>query len=523
MAAPSRTRHLLLWGFMASGKSATGRILARTLGRPFIDLDTEIAAATGKSIAEIFAQDGEPAFRALERAALRGALGLERPAVIAPGGGALVDPKNFRLASRHDLILIKTELLELLTRLRHARVRGERPLAASPRSLRALWRQRQPAYALVRRSVDGGLPVAGVALQCLWTLAESDRALPRARSLPGLHPAELGIGNTVAALHQIIRGAKSRPVLITHPELQAMLPQALQEALRIISFTSGEKHKNPYLLIRLWNQLAALGVDRSTPVIGLGGGVIGDLAGFAAATYRRGVPFYLFPTTLTAMVDAALGGKTGVGLKAGKNLAGIFAAPKKTVIDTAWLITLPERELRSGLAELIKTAFLISPAAVAALEEDLPALLGGDLPALTRQVEMAARYKLRLCAKDPRENGERIFLNLGHTLAHALEKHFRYAKITHGEAVAVGLVEEHLAAAELGLLPRRDAEKIAEKIESLLQAAGLPTRLHEIGVKTDAITLLRSAIGSDKKSAAGVLRWPLLLAPGRTRVVTWRG
>ena len=508
---------------MASGKSATGRILARTIGRPFVDLDTEIAAATGKSIAEIFAQEGEPAFRALERAALRGALQLQQPAVIAPGGGALVDEENFRLANRHDLILINTELMELIARLRSAKLRGERPLAASSRALRSLWRQRQPAYARLRRSVDGGLPVAGVALQCLWAQAQSDNPFPPAHRLPGLHPAELGIGGTVAAMKRIIRGAKSRPVLVTHPQLLATLPGALRDQLRIIVFNPGEKHKNPLELIRVWNQLAALGVDRATPVIGLGGGVIGDLAGFAAATYRRGVPFYLFPTTLTAMVDAALGGKSGVELKAGKNLAGIFAPPKQTFIDTGWLITLPERELRSGLAELIKTAFLISPAAVTALERDLPALLDGDLGALTRQVEIAARYKLRLCAKDPRERGERIFLNLGHTLAHALEKQFRYEKITHGEAVAVGLVEEHLAAAKLGLLPKRDAESIAERMETLLQAAGLPTRLRKIGVKAHAIMLLRAAIKSDKKSAAGVLHWPLLRSPGKTLVVEWRG
>jgi shikimate kinase/3-dehydroquinate synthase len=523
MAATKRVRHLLLWGFMGSGKSAAGRLLARALGRPFIDLDAEIVAATGLSVAEIFSREGEAGFRALERAALRAALRLRTPAVIAPGGGALVANDNFRLANRHDLFLIEAPLDDHLRRLQGPAQRRQRPLAGSPARLRALWRARRPAMARVARRVDGRRPVPVVALQTLWALGEMNGRLPAEKTIPGLHPAQLGAGNTVPALRRITRSAKSPPVLITHPELAAMLPASLRRDLRVIAVPAGEKSKSPAALARLWNRLAALGVDRSTPVIGLGGGVIGDLAGFAAATYRRGVPFFLFPTTLTAMVDAALGGKTGIDLAAGKNLAGVFAAPRLTVIDTAWLVTLPPRELRSGLSELIKTAFLISPAAVAELERDLPALLAGHLPSLTLHVERATRYKLRLCAKDPRERGERIFLNLGHTLAHALEKKFRYEKITHGEAVAVGLVEEHRAAAALGLLPRRAAQKIAGRMEALLRSAGLPTRLREVGVNAGAVSLLRDAIRSDKKSAAGTLHWPLLLAPGRVRVIAWRG
>jgi 3-dehydroquinate synthetase len=215
------------------------------------------------------------------------------------------------------------------------------------------------------------------------------------------------------------------------------------------------------------------------------------------------------------MVDAGLGGKTAIDLPAGKNLAGLFAPPASVLIDPVWLLTLPPRELANGLAELIKTAALKSPAALAAVERDLPRLLDGDTAALTRQIAMAASYKLALCARDPRESGPRLWLNLGHTIAHQIEKELRYDRLTHGEAVAIGLCEELRLAVWLRVIPSRDGAALRHRLEKILGAAGLPVSLREAGLRGAADDWMRRALASDKKTIGGDLRWPLLRAPGQ--------
>ena len=299
------------------------------------------------------------------------------------------------------------------------------------------------------------------------------------------------------------------------------MPAELRGGLRLITIPEGERSKSAARLFALWNSLANLGVDRATPVIGLGGGVIGDLAGFAAASYRRGVPFHFIPTTLTAMVDAGLGGKTAIDLAAGKNLAGLFAPPASVLLDPAWLLTLPPRELANGLAELIKTAALKSSAALATVERELPLLLDGDAAALTRHIAMAAQYKLALCARDPRETGPRLWLNLGHTIAHQIEKELRYDKLTHGEAVAIGICEELRLAARLRVIPAREGVALANRLAKILSAAGLPVSLREAGLRGKAERWMNNALVNDKKTIAGSLRWPLLRAPGKPFVVRY--
>lgn len=511
----SRTPHLVLWGFMASGKSTVGLRLAKSLRRPFVDLDAVIEGATGSTIAELFAREGEAAFRTLETRALRRALAAKSPAVIALGGGALLALGNFRLAARHELWLLHAPLAEIIKRLARGGAAG-RPLAGG---LAARWRERRRHYGKVPRKIS----TAGRAPEtaALTLLLAREREPKNEIVLRGLHPARVAAGATGPTLCGFIAGFTRPPVLITHRRLADLLPAELRDGLRIIIIEEGERSKSAGKLFAIWNTLAALGADRATPVIGLGGGVIGDLAGFAAATYRRGAPFHFIPTTLTAMVDAGLGGKTAIDLDAGKNLAGLFAPPSSVLIDPAWLLTLPPRELANGLAELIKTAALKSPAALAAVERDLPRLLDGDTAALTRQIAMAAEYKLALCARDPRETGPRLWLNLGHTIAHQIEKELHYDRLTHGEAVAIGLCEELRLAARLRVIPPKEGAALANRLAKILTAAGLPVSLREAGLRGDAARWMNRALSSDKKTIDGSLRWPLLRAPGKPFVARY--
>ncbi len=500
---------------MASGKSTVGRLLAKALRRPFVDLDAVIESGPGRSIAELFAQEGEAAFRLRETAALRRVLAAKSPAVIALGGGALLAAGNFRLAARHELWLLHAPFGEIKKRIARAGP-ASRPLA---RGLAARWRERQRHYLQISQKVS--TTNCSPETAALRLLLAREREPQGAILLRGLHPARLAAGATGPALRGFIAGGARMPVLITHSRLAELLPARVRDGFWIIIVPEGERSKSSVKLFALWNALAALGADRATPVIGLGGGVIGDLAGFAAASYRRGVPFHFIPTTLTAMVDAGLGGKTAIDLEGGKNLAGLFAPPASVLIDPAWLLTLPPRELANGLAELIKTAALKSSAALAAVERDLPLLLDGDTAALTRHIAMAAQYKLALCARDPRETGPRLWLNLGHTLAHAIEKALHYDTLTHGEAVAIGICEELRLAVRLRVVSEKDGAALANRLEKILSAAGLPVSLREAGLRGDAARWMNDALASDKKTIAGSLRWPLLRAPGKPFVTRY--
>ncbi len=274
-----------------------------------------------------------------------------------------------------------------------------------------------------------------------------------------------------------------------------------------IAIPPGERSKSPEVLARLWSDLAKIGCDRASLIVALGGGVVGDLAGFAAATIVRGIPFVQVPTTLLAMVDASVGGKTGIDLPEGKNLVGAFHQPRAVFIDPEFLRTLPERELRAGWAEAIKTACIRDARFFAWLEEERDALLRGDGGSVAWAVRECVRIKADVVGADERESGLRRILNFGHTLAHGIEAASGYAEWLHGEAVAVGMCFAARLGEALGTTPAG----VAPRLEALLDAFGLPLKAKGRGLSR---TKILEAMARDKKRGSAGLRWVLLAEVG---------
>lgn len=459
MAPHALNRHLALTGFMGAGKSTLGAEVARRLGRGFIDLDREIEARTGIPITELFARDGEPAFRALEESVAASVLDAPEPAVIALGGGAVLSAETREcLRRRAFTVLVDVDPDTAWQRAS----RSARPLATDEETFRALFDARIPVYeeAADARVDDGDgtvLAAAGihVAVGALDLLDEL---------VPGDGPIEIVADATVAGIHgvaaQLALGARD---IATH------------------EVPSGEPAKAIGVLDHFWRSLR---IGRDGTIVALGGGCTTDLAGFAAATWMRGVPWVAVPTTLVGQVDAAIGGKTAVDLPGGKNLVGAFHWPARVVIDPGTLETLPEAEMKNGMAEVVKTGLLMgSPV----WQQPLAGL-----------VRRCASFKAAVCLADPHDRGPRNQLNLGHTFAHALEAAAGY-DLPHGEAVALGLVA---------------ALRLSGNDEAL---AAVRSELDPRPVKVDRDAAW-AALARDKKSVGGVPRLVLLERNGEP---TW--
>jgi 3-dehydroquinate synthase len=326
-----------------------------------------------------------------------------------------------------------------------------------------------------------------------------------------------GLLERLDALLPPLDGARSAAVV--HPAALAGIADRAARALAgrgltvdLLEVPDGEQAKRLAVVETLYERLAAIPAHRADPIVAVGGGATTDAAGFAAATWLRGVPLISLPTTLLAMVDAAIGGKTGVDLDAGKNLVGAFHQPSAVVADLDTLVTLPRPELRAGMAEVIKAGLIADPDLAAACLERAPAAVAGDLDALGPLVEAAIRVKAEVVGADEREAGRRAILNYGHTLGHALERLAGYRGLRHGEAVALGMVFAARVAEAVGLA----APGLVEGHVELLRAAGLPVG----GVELDPDSVLE-AMGTDKKhgGAGGGLRLVLLGAPGKPELV----
>jgi shikimate kinase/3-dehydroquinate synthase len=527
--------HLVLTGFMGTGKTAVGREVARRIGRQFVDMDAEIEARAGKPIPRIFAEDGEGAFRQME-AALCKELSeglLERPLgfrktprvsglVIATGGGALVDPANrARMMDSGTVICLTCDADEILRRV-NGSGDADRPLldVADPRAeIERLLAAREAAYRAIAWRIDTtALTVDQVAARVIEIAGAI--TLP-VRHPGGEYPIHVGAG-TLAYVGDTLRTAgapEGTPVaVVSNPVVAPLYGTSVTDALRsaglqpfACSIPDGERHKTLATVEALYDQFLTGGLDRSGTVLALGGGVTGDVAGFAAATFMRGVRFAQVPTTLLAMVDASVGAKTGVDLPQGKNLAGAFKQPALVVVDPSTLATLPAEETRSGMAEVIKHGIIGDPALFAELEAAAPQTPISNLqPSIsTSQLARALRVKIDVVELDPFEGGRRAVLNLGHTVGHALERLSSFT-LRHGEAVAIGTV----AAARIAVEVRRAAPALADRVTGMLTAWGLPVRCPDF--KTGAIW---EAMAHDKKRRGRHLRWVLPQAIGQVEIV----
>jgi 3-dehydroquinate synthase len=330
------------------------------------------------------------------------------------------------------------------------------------------------------------------------------------------YPIWIGAGllEDASAWRAVLRGRHA--VIVTDVHVAPLYLARVRNGLATLThdtivMPAGETSKTLDHVARVFDTLAAIGASRDCAVIALGGGVIGDLAGFAAASWMRGVDFVQMPTTLLAMVDSSVGGKTGVNLAAGKNLVGAFHQPRAVIADTATLATLPLREYAAGLAEVVKYGAIGDAKFFDWLEANVEALNARDTTALAEAIAASCRYKAAVVARDERELGERALLNFGHTFGHAIEAADGYGNVLHGEAVAIGMVLAAELSARIGLAPPHDAARLA----ALLARFGLPTALPR---NSDSDALL-ARMRLDKKNVSGRLRLVLWRKLGAAEIV----
>ncbi|GAA2049459.1 hypothetical protein GCM10009722_02920 [Williamsia deligens] len=529
---------VVLVGFMGAGKSTVGAALARIWGSDFVDTDAEIVRRTGRTVEQIFADDGEPGFRAVELDVIADVLA-RHDGVVALGGGAVTTAAVRDLLADHRVVH-----LDVTPEVGYARVRGsDRPLLRTAPSDGApddgaaqryadLLAARAPLYAAV---TDHRVDTTGTAEEIARGIVEEiDRrdghdsvAAPTpaggtAMSTPEpvrIHvatadPYDVVIGRGLLTDLVAAAAGASRVAILYQPPLM-QTAEAVREALAAagldahrVEIPDAEAGKDLAVAAFCWEVFGRIGITRSDLVVGLGGGAATDLAGFVAATWMRGVPVIHLPTTLLGMVDAAVGGKTGINTDAGKNLVGAFHEPSAVFVDTGTLETVPHNEIVAGLAEVIKTGFIADPEILDIIEADPAAATDPTGPVLPELIRRSVQVKADVVAADLKESSLREILNYGHTLGHAIERREKY-RWRHGAAVAVGLVY----AAELGRLAGRLDDATADRHRSICELVGLPTTYDP-----DAFGDLLATMGGDKKNRAGMLRFVVLdgLAnPGR--------
>jgi len=521
---------VVMVGLPGSGKSVVGRRLANRHGAAFIDLDERIESGAGRAIEDIFAEDGEAAFRQLERAAIAG-LGPADPAtevrrVISTGGGSIVDPRNrWALYRGRTAVWLHGRPEVLAQRLRRSPnvrplVSGRDPIG----TIRDLAAKRERFYAAARIHQFGVGEVRGIVDAVEGALGGLDAAVGGMTLLRAETPIGrivLGDGIVVEALDAELDHLRARrAILVSEPGAWEAVGERLADGLRErgrevvrVLLPQGEAAKRLDVVETAARELAALRVERSDVLVAVGGGALGDTAGFLAAIYLRGIRFIQVPTTLVAQIDSAIGGKTGVDLPEGKNLVGAFHQPSAIVIDVGLLRTLPERQMRAALGEAVKMAVLGDERLLELLETDGPSIARGDPAvfssgALAELVERAGWAKAEVVIADERERGTtggRIALNLGHSIGHALEAAAGYGGLLHGEAVAYGLRAATRVGVDAGVTPPERAERIGR----LLDGLGLATEPLPYPLET-----VLGHLAADKKHAAGRLRWVIPTADG---------
>src|SRR4051794_9767579 len=480
---------------MGAGKTTLARELAHARGVEHVDTDALLAERFGQPVQDVFAGAGEAAFRAAEEEVALTVLGRSDDAVVSLGGGALGSERVREALRAHTVVLAEVDAGTAWERCTTTHPPG-RPLARDRDAFGALLEERRPVY---EAAADAFLPAAdpGIVRRADAALHELAAAPPGtrmawARSASGEYPVSVGPG----ALALRPPGLAGRGFVVTDEHVGELHLASLAEPAGVVEMAAGEEHKNLATAERVWRALVLQGATRADHLVALGGGVVGDLAGFCAATYQRGVPVVQIPTTLVAQVDSAYGGKTAVDLPEAKNYVGAYHQPAAVVTDPDTLTTLPPEERAAGYAEVVKTALI----AGGPLWERVRG--GGvDDP---ETVLRCARSKLDIVAADERDDGRRQVLNLGHTVGHAIETATGYAAYRHGEAVALGL----LAALRLS-----GQDDLRAEVAELLAAQGLPHQL--TGCSPEAVV---DAVARDKKRLGEApVPFVLVHAPGDVR------
>lgn len=510
----ARSRTIVLSGFMATGKTTVGRLVADELGIPFVDSDALIAADVGRPVGDVFAAEGEARFRDREANVLLPLLADGVARVLSFGGGAVTVPRIRHAALESALVVSLTATPETIAA--RATSLAERPNlgASSPlERARDLLALRREVYAECHLALatDEASP-AELAARIVDVARRDLVAVPLGlRS----YAVELVDGRPEALRSALLDLRPSSIVTVTDENVVAArgawldraIPAGVRETRIVVA--PGEENKTIATVTRIWDATLTAGIDRQAVVVAFGGGVVGDLAGFAASTLLRGVRCVQVPTTLLSMVDSSVGGKTGFDHAAGKNLLGAFFQPSRVVVDLEQLVTLPERQRTSGLAEIVKIALVREPALLRLLESSADALFRGDRDLLLEVVRSSIVAKMRVVREDEHETGVRALLNLGHTLGHALESFGGYARWLHGEAVAIGTVLEIAAAERLGLTPAGTAVRA----RALLERVGLPT-----AATREELAAAWPYVLNDKKRSLTAVKLPVVVGEGQGKV-----
>jgi 3-dehydroquinate synthase len=482
---------IFLIGFMAAGKSQVARSLSNQLKMPYVDLDTLIEEDAGQSVAQLFASEGESGFREREAKALRSTLG-ETEMIVATGGGTPCFSDNLQQMKDAGLVV---HLATDLTSARHraAQSSQDRPLLQhSALAVETLYRARAPTYRRAQLSVSTEAKSAEEVATAIRQALDSAQALPEAlkadaavvalgtRSYPVV--VEQGCLALVGAILRSKLPSVKRVAIVSDETVMPLYGKTVRASLETaglevveVAVAAGEGSKEIGVFSKLCETLIGAGLDRSSAIVALGGGVVGDLAGYVAASLFRGIPVVQLPTTLLAMTDSAIGGKTGINTTQGKNLVGAFWQPAFVLADPNTLQTLSLRERRAAFGELVKYALL--DAELWPLVERLaPQVCAQELQPsadITSLIRGCATLKAGIVSADERESGLRALLNLGHTVGHAIEVQAGYGQLLHGEAVALGLLAACRVSHRLGLCSQR----LEAEVAGVLASAGLDTNL----------------------------------------------
>ncbi len=526
---------IFLIGFMASGKSQVAKRLAKRLSMPFVDLDMHIESQSGQSIAAIFQSGGEVEFRRLEREALASALA-GVPSVVATGGGCACSFDNLeRMKAAGRVVHLSTPLSTCLSRAREegtsSTALSNRPLLSQPpEEIESLYRARAPIYRRAQLSVstEDKTPEL-VASDIELALQRADMASVDSEKIAVVALQERSYPVVVepnclkslgTALREKLPNCKTVG-LLSDDNVFALYGAKVRQALEASGFrveeavvSPGEESKEIGVFQSLSETLIEKGLDRSSVIVALGGGVVGDLAGFVAASLFRGIALVQVPTTLLAMTDSSIGGKTGVNSALGKNLIGAFWQPKLVWADPLTLSSLPKRERVAAFGELVKYALLddaIWPMVVRCAQgigdESEEGFVVED--ALSELIRACAALKAAIVSADERESGLRATLNLGHTVAHAIESAAGYGSVLHGEAVALGLLATCRVSHALGYC----SDELESQVSKILTAAGLDVEL-EPWLRSDVL----AHIGVDKKRTGSSVRFVVVSKPGDIRL-----
>jgi shikimate kinase/3-dehydroquinate synthase len=520
--------NIFITGFSGTGKTSVSREAARRLGWQFVDLDEEIIRAAGKSIESIFADEGEPGFRRIETERLA-ATSINERQVISTGGGIIMSERNRQIMEESGVIVCLEARPETIYHRLEKQNKGRGPVvrpmltASDPLNrIRSLKDKRQFNYALAHWTVHTDHLAPGEAAKEViraWKLLSTrnndntsddyDDLAAVVRTSAGDYPVWVGWGIIEELGERIRRILTPQTAYVITDEGVSRQARRLQLALEAADIPThmfimppGEQHKNLDTAQHIYKWLAERKAERGHLVLAVGGGVVGDLAGYVAATYLRGMPFAQVPTSLLAMMDASIGGKAAVDLPQGKNLVGAFYQPRFVLADVETLRTLPKRDITSGWAEAIKHGLILDRGLLTIFERQSDLVKALKPEVATDVIRRSVAIKADIVSQDEKETlGVRVLLNYGHTIGHAIEASAGYGELLHGEAVSMGMMGSAYIGNAMGLMS--DAE--VERQRAILEKFDLPTSYSNLDVA--AVT---EAMQSDKKTSGKTIRWVLL-------------